>query len=125
MQDLFEAIGVTFSTTTPDVFALEYGRHSIGGWEGNYLAIEETLIGKDVTTLNSLINWSVARWGDSINEDNYFGIDLVAGSTKTVQNSYDTISGATVRMSRENTSFQRALVAAGIIEESDVIIGRF
>ncbi|AIO18666.1 hypothetical protein KQ51_00786 [Candidatus Izimaplasma bacterium HR1] len=125
MQELLEATGVTFTTTVPDVFALDYGRHSIGGWEGNYQAIEAFLIGKDVTSVTSLVDWSVTKWGDSINEDNYFGIDLVAGSTKTAQDSFDTISGATVRMSRESTSFQRALVAAGILDESDVIVGRF
>ncbi len=125
MQELLEATGVTFTTTIPDTFALDYGRHSKGGWQGNYEAIEEFLIGKDVTTLITLIDWDVSRWGDSINSSNFFGIDLVAGSTKTVQNSFDTIAGATVRMSRENTSFLRALVAAGIITEADVIVGRF
>jgi len=34
-------------------------------------------------------------------------------------------SGATVRISRESTSYQRALVEAGILDESDVVIGRF
>ncbi len=43
--------------------------------------------------------------------------DLYAGATRTVQDSCDGISGATVRMAREATSYQRALAEAGIIEE--------
>ncbi len=50
---------------------------------------------------------------------------MAAGATKTAQDSLDGIAGATVRMSRESTSFQRALVAAGILTEEDVIKGRF
>ena len=60
-----------------------------------------------------------------MNGDNFFGIDVVSGATKTAQNSTDGIAGATVRMSRESTSYQRALVKSGIISEEDVIKGRF
>jgi len=52
-------------------------------------------------------------------------VDTVTGATKTVQDSVDTISGATVRMSRESGAYQRALVDAGILEEKDVIKGRY
>jgi hypothetical protein len=49
-----------------------------------------------------------------VNENNEFGVDVQTGATRTIQNSTDGISGATVRMSRESTSYQRALVDAGI-----------
>jgi len=125
MKELLESIGVTFTGMVPNEMDLSYGRHSMGGWQGNYDAIAKFLIGKDANDVTSLIDWSVERWGGAINEDNYFGIDVPAGATKTAQDSADTIAGATVRMSRESTSFQRALVAAGIISEEDVIKGRF
>ncbi len=47
--------------------------------------------------------------------ENFFGIDSASSATKTVQDSMDGISGATVRMSRESTSYQRALVEATFI----------
>ena len=125
MQDLLESIGVVFTGLVPDEMDLSYGRHSNGGWQGNYEAIAAYLIGKNVNDLTSLVDWSVEKWAGAINDENYFGIDLDAGATKTAQDSADLIAGATVRMSRESTSFQRALVAAGIITEEDVIKGRF
>jgi Na+-transporting NADH:ubiquinone oxidoreductase subunit NqrC len=67
----------------------------------------------------------VDRWSKAINDDNFFGVDVVSSATKTAQNSVDGISGATVRISRESTSYQRALVKAGILEEKEVIKGRF
>ncbi len=125
MQELLEAVGVVFTEGVPATQGLEYGRHSNGGWQGNYEAIAEYLIGKNVSEITSLVDWDVERWNLAINEDNIFGVDLVAGATKTAQNSLDTIAGATVRMSRESTSFQRALAAAGVITEEEIVIGRF
>ena len=125
IQELLEAIGITFTMGVPDEADLMYGRHSLGGWQGNYDAIAEYLIGKNVSEVTSLVDWSVERWDGGVNDDNLFGIDLAAGATKTAQDSLDGIAGATVRMSRESTSFQRALVAAGVLTEEDVIKGRF
>ena len=125
MQELLEAAGVMFTAGVPDEHAISYGRHSAGGWQGNYEAIEEYLIGKSALDLDTLVDWDVERWGDAVNEDNFFGIDVPAGATRSAQDSYDTIAGATVRMSRESTSFQRALVKAGILTEEDVVKGRF
>ncbi|MCC5890929.1 MAG: hypothetical protein JJU01_10180, partial [Alkalibacterium sp.] len=89
----------------------------------NYRAIEYELICKNATEYTSLVDWS--NYEDSIDEDNQFGADVETAATRTAQNSYDTITGATVRMSRESTSYQRALVNAGILSEEDIIIGRF
>ncbi len=125
LQELLESTGVTFTGLVPDEMELTYGRHSMGGWQGNYDAVSEFLIGKNVVDVTSLIDWTVDRWAGGVNSENFFGIDLEAGATKTAQDSADLIAGATVRMSRESTSFQRALVAAGIIAEADVIKGRF
>lgn len=125
IQDLLEAAGVTFTMDDPDEAAVMYGRHSLGGWQGNYEAIAEYLIGKNVNDVTSLIDWTVEKWAGAINDENFFGVDLEAGATKTAQDSLDGLAGATVRMSRESTSFQRALVAAGVLTEEDVIKGRF
>ncbi len=132
VQEMLEMAGVTFQNATPNTLAPTHGFASAGGWDGNYEAIAKQLIGKDATKLTGLTNYdgtnySGKSYSDGINEENFFGLntDTVSSATKTIQNSYDTISGATVRVSRENTSFQRALVAAGIIEEKDVIKGRF
>jgi hypothetical protein len=125
MQEVLEAVGVTFANGKPQETEIITGFHSKGGWSGNYTAIENYLIGKNAAELTSLVDWSVERWAGGVNEDNFFGVDVGTGATKTAQSSADTISGATVRMSRESTSFQRALVEAGIIEESEVIKGRF
>ncbi len=125
IQDLLEAAGVTFVGGIPDELSNVYGRHSLGGWQGNYEAIEQFLIGKNVSEVTSLIDWSTEKWAGGVNDDNFFGIDLEAGATKTAQDSIDGIAGSSVRMSRESTSFQRALVAAGVITEEDVIKGRF
>ncbi len=125
VKELLEAAGVTFTMDNPDEMDLMQGRHSLGGWQGNYEAIANYLIGKDVNEVTSLVDWTVVQWIDAVNDDNFFGIDVAAGATKTAQNSLDGIAGATVRMSRESTSFQRALVAAGVLTEEDVIKGRF
>ena len=125
IQELLETIGVTFSIDSPAEAEVMYGRHSLGGWQGNYDSIANYLIGKNVSDVTSLVDWTVERWAGGVNDDNFFGIDLAAGATKTAQDSLDGIAGATVRMSRESTSFQRALVAAGILTEEDVVKGRF
>lgn len=125
MQEVLEAVGVTFLDGKPQESEIITGFHSKGGWAGNYVSIENYLIGKNATELTSLVDWSIERWVGAVNEDNFFGVDVGTGATNTAQSSADTISGATVRMSRESTSYQRALVEAGIIEESDVIKGRF
>lgn len=125
LKEFLERSGVTFEGNTPTEMEVTYGFTGVGGWEGNYQAIEAFLIGKNAIEVTSLIDWSNPRYNKGINKDNFFGIDVVSGATKTVQNSADTISGATVRMSRESTSYQRALVDGGIIEEKDVIKGRF
>ncbi len=123
VQELLEAMGVEFAGGKPQPMDVVYGYHSTGGWNGNLNAIAEYLIGQDATQKTSLVDWS--GFEDSINDKNQFGVDVESGATRTVQNSFDTISGATIRISRESTSYQRALVDAGIISESEVIIGRF
>lgn len=125
IEELLQRMGVTFTNLKPEPTSEMHGFHSNGGWAGNYNAITEYLIGKSAVEMTSLVDWTVEKWMNAVNEDNFFGIDVMAGATKTAQNSLDTISGATVRMSRESTSYQRALVEAGIIEESVVIKGRF
>lgn len=125
LMAFLEAMGVEFVNGTPQPLAVQYGYFGLGGWVGNYQAIEEFLIGKNATELTSLIDWSLPYYAGAINDQNQFGIDVESGATRTVQNSIDGISGATVRMSREGTSYQRALVDAGIITEEEVIIGRF
>ncbi|MCS5420791.1 MULTISPECIES: hypothetical protein [Psychrilyobacter] len=125
LLEFLTALGVEFKTGVPEKMDVKYGFHSNGGWKGNYDAIENYLIGKNANEVKSLIDWSSNRYSESINKNNYFGIDLTAGATKTVQNSFEGIAGATVRMSRENTSYMAALVEAGILDEKDVIKGRF
>ncbi|EEG76286.1 hypothetical protein [Dethiobacter alkaliphilus] len=125
VQELLEALGVEFVDGVPQEMDAVYGRYGLGGWDGNFNAIAEYLIGQDATEYTSLIDWSVERYSANIDEDNQFGLDTESGATRTVQDSIDGISGATVRLSRESTSYQRALVEAGIISEADVIIGRF
>jgi hypothetical protein len=132
VEDFLALSGVNFIDGIPQALEASYGFHSAGGWNGNYESIAEFMIGKDATELKGLTMYAGENHdGESyklgINEDNFFGINLdsVSGATKTIQKSYDTIAGATVRISRENTSFQRALVEAGIITEEDVIKGRF
>jgi hypothetical protein len=125
VKQLLEALGISFVSNQPQEKAANYGYFGLGGWKGNYEAIADVLIGLNATELDSLIDWNIERYALGINENNQFGIDIQAGGTKTVQDSFDTIAGATVRMSRESTSFQRALVAAGILSEDQVIIGRF
>lgn len=125
VKELLEALYITFVNDVPQEKAATYGYTGLGGWKGNYEAIAQTLIGQDATQLTSLVDWDIERYALGINSENQFGIDVQSGGTKTVQDSYDTIAGATVRISRESTSFQRVLVAAGIITEDQVILGRF
>lgn len=125
MQEYLEKVGMTFENNQPQELAVNFGFFGTGGWSGNYKAIETFLVGKDATQITSLIDWKNARYSVGINEENFFGVDTTSGATKTVQNSSDTIAGATVRMSREATSYQRALVEAGILTEEEVIKGRF
>jgi len=125
VKTMLEKFGVTFDGALPEAMDPTHGFLGIGGWAGNYGAIRGYLIGKNILEMQSLVDWSLEIYEGSINEDNYFGFDVAAGATTTAQNSIDGIAGATVRMSRESTSFQRALVAAGVLEESGVIIGRF
>lgn len=132
LQELLELSGVTFIDGKPQPMAATGGFHSNGGWTGNYQAISKYLVGKNATELTGLVSFTGKAYNGndyalSVDENNFFGInkDAVSGATNSIQKSYDTIAGATVRMSRENTSFQRALVQAGIIKEEDVIKGRF
>jgi len=125
VQEFLEAFGIEFADGLPQVMETTYGYFGNGGWAGNFNALEESLIGQNATELTSLVDWSVDRYAGALNEDNVFGVDVESGATRTVQNSIDGISGATVRVSREATSYQRALVDAGIISEEDVVIGRF
>ncbi|WP_409227186.1 hypothetical protein [Gudongella sp. SC589] len=125
VQEFLEAFGVEFENGTAVPQDVIYGYYGTGGWNGNMNAIADSLVGKDAKEFTSLIDWSDPRYAGAINEENVFGVDVASGATGTVQNSMDTISGATVRVSREATSFQRALVDAGILQESDVIIGKF
>lgn len=123
--EVLTALGVRFNNGVPEKMDAKYGFHSNGGWKGNYNAVGEYLIGKNVNEIKSLIDWSPKKYSGAINENNYFGIDIIAGATKTVQNSFDGIAGSTVRMSRENTSYMDALVKAGVLDEKDLIKGRF
>ncbi|PRX27173.1 hypothetical protein BX659_11738 [Orenia metallireducens] len=125
IKEFLQRVGVSFEGNRPAEMEVSYGFTGIGGWEGNYQAIADYLIGKNAIKVTSLVDWSNSRYNKNINEDNFFGLDTTSGATKTVQNSADTISGATVRMSRESTSYQRTLVKAGIITEKEVIKGRF
>ncbi len=125
VKTFLEALGVTFDNGRPQPMKVAYGYFGIGGWNGNARALEAYLIGRDAKTFTSLVDWSEPRYANAINDKNQFGVDVRTGATRTVQNSFDGVSGATVRISREATSYQRALVAAGILKESDVIIGRF
>lgn len=125
IMDYMKKAGIQFVDGKPTESSVSYGFFGKGGWEGNYKAIENYLIGRDATELTSLVDWNIARYEEGVNSDNFFGVDTPAGATKTAQNSSDTIAGATVRMSRESTSYQRALVEAGILKEEDVIKGRF
>lgn len=125
VKAFLEALGVRFEGDKPKPMDIAYGYYGNGGWHGNARAIEQSLIGQNATKKTSLVDWSIARYSRAVNEENRFGIDVKSGATRTVQNSIDGISGATVRISRESTSYQRALVEAGILDEDDVIVGRF
>ena len=125
IKDFVAALGVTFIDGRPQRQGATYGYFGIGGWQGNYDSIQSFLIGKNAKEVTSLVNWSIDAFAKGVNNDRQFGIDNVSGATKTAQWSVNGISGATVRMSRESTSYQRALVQAGIITENQVVIGRF
>ncbi|OIJ14078.1 hypothetical protein BKP35_07705 [Anaerobacillus arseniciselenatis] len=145
MQEFLERTGVTFEDGVPTEMALTYGRTGIGGWEGNLTSIAQYLIGQNAKEVTSLIDWDNSRYANGIDEENFFGnfssADAPSGATRSAQISFgdgmsgatrsaqisfgDGMSGATVRISRESTSYQRALVEAGIIDEEDVIKGRF
>ena len=125
IREMLSKAGVVFDGNVPQPKEVTYGFFGLGGWEGNYKAISNFLKGKNATKLTSLIDWKNPRYAPSIDENNFFGLNAVSGATRTVQNSVDGIAGATVRMSRESTSYQRALVAAGILQEKDVVKGRF
>jgi len=125
VQEFLEKMGVVFKGSTPEPMEAEYGYTGVGGWAGNYTNISNYLIGKNALELTSLVDWSIERYKKGINADNFFGIDVPTGATKTVQNSIDLITGASIRMSRESNSYQRALVKAGILKEEDVIKGRY
>ncbi len=106
--DDYEAGDSMFSVCTADMM----GFYAVAVSEENATAV-------------ALVDWSIDRYAGAVNEDNVFGVDVESGATRTVQDSIDGISGATVRMSREATSYQRALVDASILSEEDVVIGRF
>ncbi len=134
IEEFLTMAGVSFENGTPISMEPTYGFHSVGGWAGNYDAIKDNLIGFDAKTIFSLADFNDYSYGEyyvplsaSIDENNFFGYnsDTVVGATRSIQNSYDTFTGATVRLSRENASFQRALVDAGLLDESDVIKARF
>ncbi len=133
IQEFLERAGVQFVNGLPQPMEPKYGFHGAGGWQGNYRAIAQALVGKNAKDVKSLFDFDGKGYmasqvfKDSVNEDGFFGIntDTVSTATKAIQLAYDTVTGATVRISRENTSFQRALVAAGIMAEEDVIKGRF
>lgn len=125
VEEMLTALGVEFEDGVPSQMEPTHGFHSNGGWKGNYDSVAEYLRGKNANEVTSLIDWSVPRYAKGINEENAFGIESRAGATRTAQDSFDSIAGSTVRMSRENTSYQAALVDAGIISEEEVIKGRF
>lgn len=125
VQVMLEKLGVTFTSGVPQAKAVSYGFLGLGGWSGNYAAIQTYLIGKNALEVLSLVDWTNERYAPAINDQNQFGVDVPAGATRTAQDSYDTIAGATVRMSRESESYQKALVEAGILTLDQVIIGRF
>lgn len=125
IRSLLERVGVSFENDRPGPLSPRYGYFGIGGWVGNYAAIADYLIGRNARDLPALVDWSAERYASSIDAQNRFGVDVVTGATRTAQNSADGISGATVRVSRESTAYQRALAAAGILSEKDVVIGRF
>jgi hypothetical protein len=125
VQLMLEKFGVTFSSGIPQEMNSKTGFTGLGGWAGNYGAIREHLVGKNALQVLSLVDWTDEKYEGSINDQNQFGVDVATGATRTAQNSIDTYAGATVRLSRESESYQKALVAAGILMIEDVVIGRF
>ncbi|MCK8817214.1 hypothetical protein MWH28_07555 [Natroniella sulfidigena] len=128
VKDFLAAMGVEFANGQPQPMDVEYGRHSNGGWPGTMEAIADYLIGQDATEVTNLYDEDAVLFGQTeplsaaINEDNIFGADVPSGATQNVQDSFDGVAGATVRISREATSYQRALEAAGILDEDEVIV---
>ncbi len=100
-----------FGGTLPTEEKTEAGFHSNGGWAGNYLAMSEYLKGKKASEYTSLTH-GIEVPGKS--ED-----DIKTASTNIIDSS-NMIAGATMRTSRENQAYQKALVAAGILKEDDV-----
>ncbi len=125
VRALLEAMGVAFAEDRPVELAPRYGYFGLGGWGGNYTAIARYLTGRNAREQTALVDWSAQRYAGSIDAQRRFGVEVVTGATITAQNSLDGIAGATVRVSRESTAYQRALVQAGILTEDEVIIGRF
>lgn len=125
VQEMLERFGVSFINGKPSAMETKTGYTGLGGWSGNYNAIKEFLVGKNILEVTSLVDWSLDKYKGSINSNNQFGVDTIAGVTKIAQNSIDTIAGATVRLSRESEAYQKALVDAGVLTLDDVIIGRF
>lgn len=125
IKELLVAMGVAFDGARPRALAAKAGYTGQGGWAGNYAAIADYLTGKSALQITSLADWSDPRYAGAVNAEGFFGLSAVAGATRTVQESYNGIAGATVRISRESASYQRALVAAGILDESRVVKGRF
>ena len=125
LQFMLEKLGVTFVDGKATAMDVTYGFFGLGGWAGNYQAIRQYLIGKSALEVLSLVDWTFEDYIPAINDQNQFGVDVPAGVTRTAQDSYDTIAGATVRMSRDSESYQKALVAAGILTLDQVIYGRF
>ncbi|MCL1992858.1 MAG: hypothetical protein FWG66_07910 [Spirochaetes bacterium] len=130
LREFLELAGVVFGANgVPMAMAPRYGFHSVGGWEGNFVAIRQYMVGRNAREVTGFGEFS-PRHAAAINpQTRFFHWDYipdgVTGATATWQDSFDGIAGATVRISRENTSFQRALVAAGFITEAQVIRGRF
>ena len=91
------------------------GFHSLGGWYGNYRAIEASLKGKNVNNFKYLWNYDGPQLGSKPNETT----GNITGSTN-IQDSTNGISGATVRTSRENHAFQLALVELGFLKSNEV-----
>ncbi len=125
IREFLSRMEIAFEENRPVAMPTRYGYFGIGGWVGNYAAIERYVTGRNAREFTSLVDWTAQRYAGSIDAQNRFGVDVVSGATRTAQNSVDAISGATVRVSRESTAYQRALVQAGILTESDVVIGRF
>lgn len=130
LQTMLEKLGVKFVDGKPQAMEATAGFHSVGGWKGNYDSIANFLKGKSIYNHTALVDFDKSPYKESIDANNFFGnvsTDVVASATRSIQNSWniDAASGATVRVSRESESYQRALVDAGVLTEDQVIKGRF